>query len=142
MAELRIERKPKMGSKWLWLPLAAAVAVLLMLALFNWRSGPGEQAGLYQPGKSAGALSYQGETLIPAGEPLDFPADQMVAVGKTAEGYTLFANREQGFEESGGGGGGGRGDTSPNTDPQAWGRIYLKTTDGQYVRLFQRSGLE
>lgn len=135
MAELRVERKPRNSHWWVWALLAIAAA-LLLLALFGWL-GRTDQVGLYEPTEPAAAITYQGETWIPAGDPVRFPEEQMVAVGTTDQGYTLFANREQGYQ-----GGGGGGEISPQTEPKAWGRVYLKATDGQYIPLFQESGLK
>ncbi len=135
MANLRVERKHGSSNWWIWALIAAAV-VLLFFALFGWWGRQNQQAGLYDAERRE-AVTYEGQAWIPAGNAVTFPEDQMVVVGQSEQGHTLYANRAQGYKE-----GGGAGQITPDTAPKSYDRIYVKTTDGQYVPLFQQSGLE
>lgn len=150
MAEIKVEKDS--GGGWKWLLAALVVAGILAALVFSTmdrgdreaadRAAPGAattaQGGLYNPNSPVAAVTYEGERWVVRGQAVDYPESQMTRVGQSPEGYDLYANTEQGYEQGAGGGG---GEITPGTEPMAYGRVYLKTTDGRYVPLFKESGL-
>lgn len=134
MAEIKAERRTS-NIPGIWWALLLVAALLLVGLFTNW-FGMAPQANLYNPERPVASITYKDTTWVPRGVPVDYPEQQMVEVGTSPQGYTLYANREQGYTQGPAGGGGG--EITPSTEPQAYGRVYLKTTDGRYQPFFMQ----
>lgn len=132
MAEIRVERQnyPKI---WLWWALIVAGIVLALGYSTNWFGLANPRIVLYDPQRPVTSLRYEDSTWVPRGTAVDFPDEQMVVVGTSPQGHVLYANKEQGYRPGGGG-----GELTPTTEPQAYGRIYVKTVDGRYQPFFMQ----
>lgn len=133
MADIRVDRRP-LAPSWAWWTLLA-VALILVVGLFTgWFGLVARQSALYNPDRPVASISYKGSVWIPRGNAVAYPEAQMVRVGTSPEGYELFANKQQGYTQGYAGGGGG--EITPSTEPQAYGRVYVKTLDGRYQPFF------
>lgn len=132
MADIKVERPHAGGMTWAWWAILLIAAFLILGFFTNWYGLTSKQAALYDPARPVASISYKGSTWVPRGDAVAFPSGQMVAVGTSPDGYTLYANKEQGYQQGGGGG----GELTPSTEPQAYGRVYLKTVNGRYQPFF------
>jgi hypothetical protein len=108
---------------WLWLLAAIVVAWLLFVRAPVGPRGGGE-VGLYDPARPVASLAFENASWVPQGAPVAMPEARLQPVGRSSDGYLLYARRELG-----GGGGAGARTAAP---------LYLKTRDGRYQPLFRR----
>lgn len=110
--EIKVEKKERRNSWWL-LPVVGLGALALAVGVSN-NDNDDQQAGLYNPDRPA-VVSYQGRNWTPADRSVVLDDNDVRQVGKTQEGFMLFAPT--------GGGGGGAAST----------QFYLKADDDRYV---------
>lgn len=121
MADIRVEhkdREPNKGmSPWWWLLGAAVILGLILWPMMN-RDNNETASNQTQ----IAAQTFQGEKLVPQNEVVSVPDEQMVRIGRSAEGRDIF-----GVREMAGGGGGQVADLNLPAH-----RKYLKEADGRY----------
>lgn len=115
--DIKVEKKERRNSWWL-LPVVGLGALALALGIGN-RNDDDRQAGYYNTDRPA-VVSYQGRRWTPADRAVVLDDDNVREVGRTSEGYSLFAPV--------GGGGGGK----------ATNQYYLKADDDRYVPVTAR----
>ena len=114
--DIKVERKERSRAGWM-LAASGLGALAILIGVPN-RYGEGPAAA-YDPDRPA-VVSYDGRRWTPADRAVVLDDAQLRAVGRTAEGYAVFAPP---------GGGGGAGPRS---------QLYLKAGEDRYVPVFAR----
>lgn len=125
-------RLPRAARPWVYLGLVGLVAIAIAVsAVWYGRAHNAAVAGTFTPDAGVSTVSYHGQTYLADTERLRLPDAQMVALGQTQEGYTVYAQRAN----AGYGGGGGGGAIVPPKGSVTPGPAYLKAVDGRFIPL-------
>ena len=130
MAYAPAHRPPRGARPWLYLAVVLTTALLIGLVAWWTRGHPDEVAGRFDPMADVTRVRYGEATYLTQTEILRLPDAGMMAVGTTAEGFTVYVQRA----EPGHAGGGG-GAIAPPAGSFTRGPAYLKTVDGRFVPL-------
>lgn len=117
--DIKVERKERSRAGWL-LAAVGVGALAILLGVPNRYGERPDAAGVYDPDRPA-VVSYEGRRLTPADRSVVLDDAAVRSVGRTAEGFALFAPA--------GGGGGAAGPAS---------QLYLKAGEDRYVPVFAR----
>ena len=116
--EIKVERRERGRTGWL-LGAVGLGALAILLGVPNRHGDEARDAVLYDPARPA-VVAFEGRRWTPADRSVVLDDRDVRAVGRTAEGYGLFAPV---------GGGGGAGPA---------GTYYLKSGEDRYVPVFAR----
>ena len=102
MAEIKVERRGQNGSQqhglWLLVPVALLGIILISQAPHKTLNN---QATVH--GDTRGTLVYAGHRYMPLGQAVVVPDRELVAIGHSESGRSVYVRR--GFQSGGGGGG-------------------------------------
>jgi hypothetical protein len=130
-----VQRAPRYARPWLYLALVAVGwLAITAIGLLAHHGQVNQSAVLFPPDSGADTVTYHGQAYLTNTERLGLPDDQMLAIGQTREGYTVYARRA----DVGYGGGGGGGAIVPPKGSVTPGPAYLKAVDGRFVPLVPR----
>lgn len=124
-------RLPRAARPWVYLGLVGLVAIAIALAAVGYgRAHNAALAGTFTPDAGVSTVSYHGQAYLANTERLRLPDSQMMAIGQTREGYTVYVQRG-----NAGYGGGGGGAIVPPKGSITPGPAYLKAVDGRFIPL-------